>query len=67
MGFLDKLKAKFTKKEVKTEKQEERKQETSKTPSLLEMNLDENSPGYHYLEELKDRAKKNEDDQMRLF
>ena len=52
---------------TKTEKQEERKQENSKTPSLLEMNLDENSPGYHYLEELKDRAKKSEDDQMRLF
>ena len=52
---------------TKEEKMEEKITEQKETPSILQMNLDENSPEYHHLEELKDRAKQKEDDQMRLF
>ena len=52
---------------TKEETREERKKEKREDSSIFQMNLDENSPEYHHLEELKDRAKKNDDDQMRLF
>ena len=52
---------------TKEETREERKKEKREDSSIFQMNLDENSQEYHHLEELKDRAKKNDDDQMRLF
>ena len=58
MGFLDKLKAKFTKKEVKTEKQEETKESIkiyekglTKSRNSFTSKLNELTNSYHRINE----------------